>query len=134
MGLSQIRKRMSHLIASDGISNGPRFRKQAGNGLADQPRKTFRFGGRNLTSELRDAVVASPFIIERRIGALFRFLNKALIEHALDGTVECAGTKPHLAIGTRGNVLHNAVAVTLTVSEGNQDLKKSRWKGKKLIG
>jgi hypothetical protein len=54
-----------------------------------------------------------------------KFFDQALLQHAADGTVKRAGTECDLAIGTRGDVLHDGVAVAVAIGERDQDVEDS---------
>jgi hypothetical protein len=54
---------------------------------------------------------------------LARFEGESLLEHALDGAIESAGTEPHFFARAAGDVLHDGIAVTLAVDQRDQDLE-----------
>src|SRR5579859_7340201 len=75
-------------------------------------------------------VIAAAFVVQIGIGPYARFLDQPIAEHALDRAVERARSHASLALGSRGNLLHNAVAMALTVDEGQQDVEDRRSQGK----
>ena len=71
----------------------------------------------------REAVVSAPLVIVVGIGPFVEFDNQALVEHPLDRSVQGPGAELHRAVGPRGDVLHDGVAMPILVGEGDQDLK-----------
>src|SRR5262245_19108833 len=74
-----------------------------------------RFGGGCVAAETRQPVVASPFVGTFRIGAVAKFLDQSLLEHATDCAVQRAGAQSDLAVGTCDDVLHDRVAMSIAI-------------------
>lgn len=76
-----------------------------------------------LVAELGHAIVAAPFVIERRVWALFGFLHQTGSQHAFQAAVE--GARPQLqgAIGLLGHILHDAVSMPLFTGQRDQNVE-----------
>src|SRR5262245_21696395 len=70
---------------------------------------------RCLSAEPGQRVVPAPLVAARRVGAVAQLLDEALFEHAPDGAVERARAETDPAVGPRGHVLHDGVAVAVAV-------------------
>src|SRR4051794_24929758 len=64
-------------------ASGP-LQIQPRDGLIHQARKPFGFGDRDAATEFRDPVVNAALVIELRIGALVRFFDPSILDHAFD--------------------------------------------------
>ena len=87
----------------------------------------------HVAAELREAVVPAALVVALRVGAVAQLFDQALLEHAPDGAVERAGAQPDLAVGPRGHVLHDRVAVALAVRQGHQDVEHRRRQRQQVV-
>jgi hypothetical protein len=90
-----------------------------------------RFGFGDGAAEGRDAIVAAAFVVEFGEGALARFDEEALFEHALDGAIKGAGAEFERAFGAGGDVLDDGVPVTVLIGDGEQDVEGGVGQGEK---
>src|SRR5437868_11903407 len=91
--------------------------------LAHELRETGDLGARGLPAAGRDPVVAPPRIVATGALPLVELLDQPVVEHALEGAVERAGAEAQRAVGARGDVPHDRVAVAVAVGERDEDVE-----------
>src|SRR5579859_2234131 len=88
--------------------------------------KSLRLGESDLLAEARQPVVAAALIVQRGIGPFIRFDDQSIEQHLFDGTIERSWPNTHLSARVRGNFLHDTVAMSLAIRQGEQDVKNGR--------
>ena len=91
--------------------------------VAEQRGQTGRSSIAGLAAQTRDPVVAATGSSFRRVGPRVELLDESVLEHPLNSTVQRARTEPQLTVGSRADVLHDRVAVTFAVGDGEEDVK-----------
>src|SRR5438067_4195485 len=91
--------------------------------LAHELHETGDLGARGLPAAGRDPVVAPPRIVATGALPLVELLDQPVVEHALEGAVERAGAEAQRAVGARGDLLHDRVAVAVAVGERDEDVE-----------
>jgi hypothetical protein len=86
------------------------------------------FRSHNFASERREPVVSAAFIVILRIRPVFvaQLDDETLFQHAFDRAIESAGAQPHASAGSFGYVLHDCVAVLISIRECDQDVEDLR--------
>src|ERR1044071_715810 len=95
--------------------------------------QSFGFGFCNLVPQLGEAVVAAPFVIESKFGAMFGFLDQLLIQQSLDDPVKSSGAQPNFLAGSPRNLLTDDVAMFLTVRQRQQNVEHGRAQRQKTF-
>src|SRR5215472_15548215 len=90
-------------------------------------------GQSDLLAESGQSIVTPALVIQLRVGAFVRLDNQAIDQHFFDGAVERRGTDAQLTLCLDRDLLHNAVTVSLTTGQGEQDVKDRRGQWEQLF-
>ena len=109
-------------------SRGP---DAVGPGQLDQPLKPPGLRPCRRLSERCDPVVAAALVVQLGGGALAGLVDEALLQEALDGSVEGPRAQPQLPTGPGRHILDDGVAVPVLVREGERMWKVAGGSGRR---
>jgi len=92
----------------------------------DEIREPLRFALGHRLAFCGEAVVAAAVLVRLVVERNRQFLDQAVNEHALNRSIQRAGTEPGITVGETLDVLHDAVAVRFAVGERQQDVEDGR--------
>ena len=107
----------------------PASHQPGGAGLFEHGVQPVNFSRSHAPPEAREAIVTPALIGVGGLRASGELFDQPLLEHPADGTVERAGTELHLFVRASRDVLHDGVAVTVTVSQRHQNVEDGGGKG-----
>ena len=106
---------------------GAAWRQAHRSRLSEEGREPSRLCLRNGSPERRDPVIPPSFIVVVGALTIAEFVDEALFEHPSDRSVQRAWTQLERAVGSSGDILHDRVAMTILISDGNEDVKGGDW-------
>ena len=97
-------------------------------GQIDERRQTPDLAARRDAPGRRNPVVAPALIVGFRIGAFVEFLDQAVVEHALDRSIQRAGPEPDAAASLFPDGAKDGVPVLIGAGERHENVKDRRRK------
>src|SRR6266850_2758175 len=103
-----------------------RRKKFLGSCTLDQSLEPLGLGHRQPITKIGKTVVATPLVVEFGIRTFFQLLDKTVLEHPFDRSVESAGPQAHLSLSAFVDLPHDVVTMPLSVRQRQQDMKHCR--------
>jgi hypothetical protein len=107
--------------------------KAARAGKLHQPLKACRFCVRNIAPERGYAIVSAPLVVSNRCRATPCLDDQALLQHSVDGAIQCARAQLEVTPRAFGNVLDDGVSMPLGPCEAHQDVERCQREWQVLL-
>src|SRR5215210_3432686 len=86
---------------------------------------TLQFCGKRISACTRNLIIDTPLIVHFGVNPLVTLSDQSRIEHAFERAVECARTHGDLPLRVCFDLFHDAVTVTLSAGECQENMKDS---------
>src|SRR5580704_6201542 len=85
-------------------------------------------------AQRRQPVVAPSRVVQFRRGPFVRFLDEFRLDQPLDRSIQCRWPQPHFPGSALQHFLHDSVAMLLSTSEREHDVKPLRLEWNECVG